>query len=106
MKLMNTIESLNYILAPTIQGELFVIDETNTIYYLPCGDICKPVDDAPTPMTTENNFTTTYEYVGCYGDQKDRVLSGRFLSGYDGMTNEVCRSTKGINCCILFILEY
>lgn len=89
------------ILPPILQGELFVIDETNSIFLLPCGDLC----DVPvTPTVTDNDdkdfttgltdddLTTTYEYIGCYGDQSDRVLSGLFLPKYQEMTTEVCQS--------------
>ena len=55
------------------QGELFTIDDNSEIYYLPCGDLCVeaeiPSDDDP----------ESYTYLGCYGDNPDRILSGNSL---------------------------
>ena len=67
------------------QGELYIIDENNDIYYLPCGDLCEeaeiPTDDDP----------VSYTYVGCYFDNPDRIFSGNFIKKYAGMTTEVSR---------------
>lgn len=74
-----------------IQGELFVIDETNSIYYLPCGDLCED--------NTYSDVSSNYSYLGCYDDDEDRVLSGDYLMKYAGMTTEVrrvCASKRGL----------
>lgn len=84
-------------LAPTFQGEIFIIDEGNTFYYLHCGNLCGDNDDATTPILDDDR-TTTYEYIGCYGDQSDRILSGLSLPNYDGITTEVRRGSQGPKC--------
>lgn len=66
-----------------MKGELFVIDETNSIYYLPCGDLCED--------NTVSYVSGDYSYLGCYDDDVDRVLSGDYLTKYAGMTTEVRR---------------
>lgn len=108
-----------------------MIDETNSIFHLPCGDLCEiPItptnsdddestttvpddditvvvtDDDSTTMTTDDDMTSTYEYFGCYGDQKDRVLSGLSLPSYQGMTTEVCQSIRCRICRLVLVLEY
>ena len=78
-----------------IQGELFMIDDTNTIYYLPCGDICGDSsvssDDSSTG-TDDSSVGSDYSYLGCYADNEDRVLSGDFLMKNVDMTTEVILS--------------
>ena len=65
------------------QGELYILDKNDKIYYLPCGDLCEdaeiPSDDDP----------VSYTYLGCYGDNSDRIFSGNFLLQYAEMTTEV-----------------
>ena len=52
---------------------------------MPCGDACEdaeiPSDDDP----------VSYTYLGCYGDNSDRIFSGNFLLQYAEMTTEVSR---------------
>ena len=65
------------------QGELYIIEDNNDIFYLPCGDLCEeaeiPTDDDP----------VSYTYLGCYADNSnDRIFSGNFIQQYAEMTTE------------------
>ena len=80
-----------YFITWVIKGELFVIDDTNSIYYMPCGDLCGD--------NTYSYVNGNYSYLGCYDDAVDRVLSGDYLKTYAGMTTEVrrvCASKRGV----------
>ena len=77
------------------QGELYILDKSDKIYHLPCGDLCEPVATPPEEEDDDDVVVTTpvdpvsYTYLGCYGDNSDRVLSGNFLLQYAEMTTEV-----------------
>lgn len=95
------------LLAMMLQGELFIIDENNNIYYLPCGDLCNEEgstatsevddesdDDESTNFTSDDVSTSTaesYVYLGCYTDDSNRVFSGEAYYQITGLTTEVRR---------------
>lgn len=62
---------------------------------MPCGDLCED-PEIPVQTTGDDDYINAYESIGCYGDQSDRVLSGRSLLGYSGMTTEVRRGGLGL----------
>ena len=72
------------LLTSATQGELFIIDENNNIFFLPCGDLC---EEAEIPTDDELEYT----YIGCYTDNSDRIFSGNFLLEFAEMTTEVSR---------------
>lgn len=67
-----------------------IIDTSNNIYALPCGDVCdNAVDDFGDGGPGVHSVN--YVEVGCYTDAPDRVLTASSKI-YDGtMTNEVSR---------------
>ncbi|CAN0459464.1 unnamed protein product [Ascophyllum nodosum] len=73
-----------YSFAEDMDGELFIIDENNNIFFLPCGDLC---EEAEIPTDDELEYT----YIGCYTDNSDRIFSGNFLLEFAEMTTEVSR---------------
>lgn len=108
----------NQLHAMMVQGELFIIDENNNIYYLPCGDLCDEEestttsedddegdDDESTNSTSDDVPTSTtesYVYLGCYADDSNRVFSGEAYYYITGLTTEVRRGRS--NICELKIL--
>ena len=69
------------------QGELFIIDDSNNIFYLPCGDLC--IEDTGTIDDDSLSIPDSYIYLGCYADDSSRVLSGKYDTSDPGMTTEV-----------------
>lgn len=75
-----------------IQGELFIIDDTNNIYYLPCGDLCgdSSAGSNENSVGSDDSYVgSDYSYLGCYVDGEDRVLSWDSLTQYADMTTQV-----------------
>lgn len=50
-------------------------------------------DDDSSTVLDDDDLTNTYQYIGCYGDQSERVLTGLFLDHFDQMTTEVCHGS-------------
>ncbi|CAN0160353.1 unnamed protein product [Ascophyllum nodosum] len=87
-------------------GELFIIDDNSEVYYMPCGDACEEteippevddeteippeVDDETEIPPEVDDDSVSYTYLGCYGDNSDRIFSGNFLLQYAEMTTEFC----------------
>lgn len=64
---------------------------------MPCGDVCENAEiPVPAPAPNDDDYTTLYGFIGCYGDRRDRILSGLSLIGYSEMTTEVRRGGYGI----------
>ncbi|CAM9245846.1 unnamed protein product [Sphacelaria rigidula] len=75
-----------------INGEIMMIDQSNNVYYLPCGDVCENGDDdfAEGPgIDSDDPETLEYEELGCFVDAKSRVLTGRRIED-STMTNKEC----------------
>ncbi|CAM9941086.1 unnamed protein product [Sphacelaria rigidula] len=66
-----------------------MIDSSNNIYYLPCGDVCDNAYDdlKPAPSTDDSG---DYAELGCYADSFDRVFTGPKVLGQPDMTIEAC----------------
>lgn len=80
------------------QGEIMMIDQSNNVYYLPCGDVCENGDDdfAEGPgIDSDDPETLEYEELGCFVDAKSRVLTGRRIED-STMTNKVRESRRGL----------
>ena len=54
---------------------------------MPCGDACEETEIPP----EVDDDSVSYTYLGCYGDNSDRIFSGNFLLQYAEMTTEVSR---------------
>ncbi|CAM9726538.1 unnamed protein product [Ascophyllum nodosum] len=74
-----------YSFSEDMNGELYIIDGNNEIYFLPCGDLCGEDVDIPT-----DDDPVSYTYLGCYADNRDRIFSGNFIQEYAKMTTEFC----------------
>ena len=82
------------------QGELYIIDENNEIYFLPCGDLCE--EEIP---TDDDSVSYTYQYLGCYTDNSDRIFSGNFLLQNAEMTTEVNNALRLNHTLVGFMTE-
>lgn len=61
------------------QGELYLVANDGQIYDLPCGYLCRPLEES---CMAQAPTVPTYEEVGCYADGRSHVLGLAMASCY------------------------